>query len=769
MNKDSQNNERAYQLGTFTLTLERLFEDISLVFEGGEFSYEFFKEGVHRIPQFITHLNFISKKQAKLLKYPLAAKLEKQIALYSTFLLRELVHDINKNYSLLLEIDYVVGSQILLAVMKYIEDHKIQELQFANYHLYDSPLSAVTHLILLSKPLKEEFEDKVSLKLKGFSRPTQFMVGAFAFRWRKYFEKSLAIKSWATFLEMFYNLNNRVITRQTYDPRLPKGEILKMQHEYRTEGLVNYLKFQRILRHLGEENVKRFIFTLEKQKMGHDDILLLLKEIAGERSMKLLDIYKKSENLKIKAISLVNDPNTLKQRYLELWALKTPETSNSLKDVDKKNLSIEIAFKNLASFSGFNNVFSLFLKIEKELADDREKLAKEEFEFKKKYHYHLELKDGEAPEIQLYRYDKVIAEHKLIEHEANYKRLIKECENFHRQVERLAVIFERLMNSYHCLDQQEIEWCLENRIANQVLNKTLIMNASQEIGYYDQKKDKIISPIPPGDEYEMNYPIKILHISVLRELNRSVVHEKVFIEEEKREYFPQMFRESYEVYPDERNEVCSNRFHKTAVDREAFILCLSKLGWYTSLQDYAYKELGYNMEVRLGFANLDKEIFKDTELIIEGFSFHKRNYGELKLKKVPKIYFSEAVRDMGLGISQSIIHQENHNCGTQELKKRYLEQYIQIHGLKGVELKRDVVSIKGILAKYQVHLKNDELYLLDAYKETHSIEFIDLEQDGHENLPRTPFKSLQDKVDTFLKDDQLPRKEQKKIIKTLKS
>ncbi len=769
MKEGSQINGRVYQIGDCALTLDHLLEDISLVFEGGNFSYEFFKKGVDEIPQFITHLNFMSRKQAKLLKYPFVDQLNKQITLYATFLLRELVKDIDKNYPLILEIDYVVGSQILFAVMKYVEDHKIQHLQFADYHLYNSPLSAVTHLILLSKPLRKESEGKIALKLKSFSSQTQFLVGAFAFKWRRYFEQSLSIKGWTSFLEMFYNLNNRMINQRNHDPRPPKGEILKMYHESGSEGLVDYPKFQGVLNDLGKDNVERFISVVEEQKFGHYDILVLLKGIAGAKHKEIMDLCKEDENLGIKAVSLIKDPDTLTKRYLELWGLKSSESFGQLKETERKNLSIEVAFQNLASLAGHNNTFSFFLRIEKDIGNNWERLAEQQYDFRGKYQYCLVLEENSDPIIRLHRYDKVIHEHKLIEHEENYLRLVDGCRSFHRQVKRLANIFERMMKSCHCLDQEEVKWCLESEVTRQVLNKTLLMNADQEMGYYKKERDKIISPLPPWDEYEMKYPVKIVHISELIEQNKLDVFEKVFIEGDQKEYFPQVFRESYEVPPDKRKEVHSNRFNKMKVDREAFILSLSRLGWYISLEDFAYKKLEHHLEARLGFANLDHEVFKDDELIIEQLSFYKVGFGKFRFQEVPKVYFSETVRDIEIAINKSGVHEDNPYFGTQELRRRYLKSYIRINNLKDIELERDVVCIKGKIGNYQINLQNEELYLLDAYKEAHLIEFIDIDKENIENLPKTPFKSLQNKVNTFLKDDQLTKKEQKKILNTLKS
>ncbi len=740
-------NESHFSIGGYILTQSNLFAEMVEICKKGDFSYSFFKEGFEQIPDFLKNLkynfSYINRSKTNI-NNQINVELEKRVILYSTFILRELVQDIDKNYRSIQKVDYVIGSQILIQVLKYLEDHKINRLQFANYHLYDTPLSTIVHLILNCKPLKKEQENRILLKLKGFSQTSLLLVGIFAYHWRVFFEKALNMKGFALFIGEFYKLNGNIISQQSENQFNSRGEILKMNPMSMSDGLLTNKAIITGINELGKENIDLIISIIEKQKFNNYDILFFLKSMMGEDSNITEKLFHEKDSVAVRAYGITPFDRSLKEKYLDLNHMKNEiQTKDDIISKEKNRLATDIALRNLAFQSG-RDLFTFALLREQEIDKERTRIFQNEYQHKKHYCYKIRYKKNKKPEIVLFKKNKVLQDHSKLSSLKDYQMLAKACLDYEIQIKRLIKLFEKMMCSYTSVKNEQLNIILQNDMLKDIFRHILLINTDLEIGYY-HPSGTLFSPLK-NDFFELGKKLKIAHRKDLQKLNLLDSLERIVIKNDYKEYFSQIFRESYSLENEEKKIFAIKRFINKKVNGKKFLTELSERDWYCSFYDYCFKEIrNGDIRVKMTFMNKTDNLIAENELVLDELSFTDKTEEPLCLSSIPPIYFSEIVRDISMASEKSRHNQEERNVVNEELKKRYLKKYIEINNINNINLNERYVHIKGSSNKYKIGLHNEMVYIMNEYHEWNHCRNLRI-NNNQASLPLNPFSNLMTKI-----------------------
>ncbi len=704
-----------FHVGNYDINYSNIFEDIEKIYKRNEFTYLFFKEAAQDIPQFIFLLNYHYKTKSEILNSQFEKELERKIVLYSIFLLREIIDDINTNYKLIKQIYYIVGSQIIQKSLEYMQKRNITCFQFSNYHLYDFPSTAISHIILNAKPLKDEQNESLISNLKKIDLKYLLVFALFSFKWRKIFEEVLNIEGFADFLEYLYSLNQFRINNNSQDPLLNKGNILIVDNKSPQEGLIDYKKFNEIIKKINIKKINLLLSIVENQKFEEYDIIILFKLslIKSIQDNNLKNHYRK--DLEILSLGSLGYKENLKERYLDINSYCNDlDSITFLEDFEVNKLAAKKSLKNMASIHFGGDDLKMILVIENEIAYEREKAILSDYNYNN-YRFQLEKNNFGKPKIALYKDDRLIDTNHKVAHLNEYQLLEDICDQYNNQERRLAKLFEQYMIDEVYFDQDDMELLLENDVIKQILTKTLIINDQVKIGFYDIGKSKLFCPLD-STYYKLGCNFKIIHPIDLLKMNQLDNFKKLYIENKWVEYFPQIFRSYY------KKELIFNKktylFNNYIINKESFIYELSKLEWFCNNADYFYKYINnYKVVVRIAYMSV---INSSQDIEIEKLYCTIEKNKMIDLNELSDIHLSEIIRDIEIAYYKSINSCESSLLPIEKLE--YINRSFQDNLMLDIRFDERNLYIKKNNKQFQIDLCNENCYFIDDYNELHLIE-----------------------------------------------
>jgi hypothetical protein len=212
------------------------------------------------------------------------------------------------------------------------------------------------------------------------------------------------------------------------------------------------------------------------------------------------------------------------------------------------------------------------------------------------------------------------------------------------------------------------------------------------------------------DEGEPDGPLRIAHpVDFVAEGSWVSWQERLFVGE-RRQPFKQAFRELY-VLTDEECKAgpISQRYDGHQLQPRQALALLGTRGWLTSREtgEAARVFHRHGLVARVGFQNGFLTPAEADLPMIDGVSFTRRGeYLAQPLESVPRVVFSEAMRDLDLVVS--VAHaggvDPEATASTTEMRAALIRETARLLRLENIEFASQHVLITGRLGEYSLHL-----------------------------------------------------------------
>jgi hypothetical protein len=288
------------------------------------------------------------------------------------------------------------------------------------------------------------------------------------------------------------------------------------------------------------------------------------------------------------------------------------------------------------------------------------------------------------------------------------------------QYKRAREELERSMIRQNSFTIDELTKMLKNPVLSPLL-EGLVFKSQNHLGYI--WADKLVG-IEEDYKIEQNDEVFIAHPVHLYESGQWSAYQQDVFQRELKQPFKQVFRELYIPNRDELAAgTASMRYAGHQIQPRKTVALLKNRNWTVSyeegLQKVFYKE---NIIAKI-YAMADwfspSDIESPTLETVEFFDRH--TYKPVSLKEVPKIIFSETMRDLDLVVSVAHVGGVDPEASltTIEMRRSIVAESIRLFKLDNVQLEGNFALIKGTLGEYSVHLGS-----ANAYKQASGSLFI---------------------------------------------
>jgi hypothetical protein len=305
------------------------------------------------------------------------------------------------------------------------------------------------------------------------------------------------------------------------------------------------------------------------------------------------------------------------------------------------------------------------------------------------------------------------------------------------QYKRAKEELERSMVSQNSFTLSELTKMMKNPVISPLL-ESLVFKVEEHLGYF---VDGRLMGVADGEGYliESDDELFIAHPVHLYESGQWSDFQKDLFNRQLKQPFKQVFRELYVPKSDELAAgTASMRYAGHQVQPRKAVALLKGRNWTVSyeegLQRVFYKE---NMIAKI-YAMADwfspSDIESPTLEMVEFFDRH--SYQSLALKDVPKLLFSETMRDLDLVVSVAHVGGVDPEASltTIEIRRAIVAESIRLLKLDNVRVEGNFAIIEGSLGEYSVHLGS-----ANAYKQASGALFIVPVHSQHRGKVFLPF------------------------------
>ena len=259
----------------------------------------------------------------------------------------------------------------------------------------------------------------------------------------------------------------------------------------------------------------------------------------------------------------------------------------------------------------------------------------------------------------------------------------------------------------------EVYSMMENPVLAPLMT-SLVLKVGSHLGYFEAGSlfgvggaDKY--PIQESDEILIAHPVHLYESGQWSDYQRDMFARKV------KQPFKQVFREIYLANQDELAAGTGTRRYAghQIQPKKAVALLKNRLwtiNYEAGLQKVYYKE---NIVVTLN-ALADWFSPSDVECpTLETVEFFDRlTYKPLEIKNIPKLIFSESMRDIDLVVSLAHVGGVDPEASltTIEMRKVIVAESIRLMKLENVKIEGNFALINGSLGEYSVHLGSANVY-----------------------------------------------------------
>ena len=408
---------------------------------------------------------------------------------------------------------------------------------------------------------------------------------------------------------------------------------------------------------------------------------------------------KRNKDLLMAYALIPAESKEIKNRYAFIQKfLKGSKQFGAQRRASEKAAS-EMAVKNLAKASGYDDDTRFTLKMEREISS--ELLGFFTPHVVGEYTLYLEADEEGKVSVAAEKAGKKLKSMPAAIKKDEYVLDIQEAKkSFTEQYRRTKKMLEEAMENETQYLAEEILDLSSDPVSGAIVNRLLYKSADGDFfGFAADIKDAGLK----ADER-----LVVAHPYHLFKAGRWHEFQKICFEKEIRQPFKQIFRELYIKTDDEMQQLRSERYAGNQINPKITVGTLRNRRWIADadegLQKVYYKE---NLIATI-YALADWFSPSDIEApTLEWVAFYDRKtFKEKPISEIPDIIFSEVMRDVDLAVSVAhaggIDPEMSHS--TIEMRKAIAEFVIPMFKLKNVTFTDSHALIKGERANYSVHL-----------------------------------------------------------------
>jgi hypothetical protein len=280
------------------------------------------------------------------------------------------------------------------------------------------------------------------------------------------------------------------------------------------------------------------------------------------------------------------------------------------------------------------------------------------------------------------------------------------------QYSRAKIELERSMEMETPFRMHELANMMRNPVIAPLV-KSLVFKVEGHLGFL---KSEFIQG-PGGESYQLQptEEIIIAHPVHLFESGKWSSYQRHLFDEQIKQPFKQVFREFYQINADEKAAgTVSRRYAGHQIQpRKALALLKNRL-WTVNYEE-GLQKVSYKQNIIAAIHAL-ADWFSPSDIenpTIETLEFFDRNtYRNIELTKIPKVLFSETMRDVDLVVS--VAHaggvDPEASLTTIELRKVILLESLRLMKIKNVRIEGSFAHISGQLGEYNVHLGSGTVF-----------------------------------------------------------
>lgn len=620
--------------------------------------------------------------------------------------------------NLAMAIQYYEGMEYFIKILTGLDKEGFVRGYIYNYGNNMTKKETFSHLLRVCHPKEGEDEDLLGQLLAGQNISQQRLLEAamYAPQWIEIISKHLnwqGLKSGAWYFHAHINetfpLEKETIVAR-YSPISPDDF---------KDGAFDVNWFKEAYSQLGEERFN-ILYDCAKYISGganHRRAQLFADATLGK--LKLADIKKSVESKRNKDHLLVyslipidnNNPKDILDRYEFIQRfLKDSKGFGSQRRASEAKAAA-IALDNLARNGGYKDVIRLTWKMESQKT--------------KEVSQYLQPKEIEDIVVQLYIDKEGRSEIKATKNDKQLKSVpskynkhqyileIKEVrDSLKAQYSRAKAELEKSMETESTFTLGEIVNLIDNPVISPLI-VNLVLRVKNHLGYFkggfleDAGGNRY--QISTEDEILIAHPIHLYESGKWSQFQKDIFHRRV------KQPFKQLFRELYIPNQDELSEgTLSRRYAGHQVQPRKSVALLKNHGWTANFEEGLQKVYYKDNIIAKVHTQFNSFTPADVESpTLEGIEFiNRHSYENIELSKIPKIIFSEVMRDLDLVVSIAHVGgvDPEASLSTIDMRRVIVQESLRLMDIKNVRLEGNFVHISGMLGEYAVHLGSAMAY-----------------------------------------------------------
>jgi len=607
-------------------------------------------------------------------------------------------------------IKVIFSSEKFVQILKALGNDKLVR-DYYYYSEITSRKEVLSYLLKICKPLKTDNKVTLGKYLENTNISKERLIEAAMYNpdWIDIISDYLQLKDLKKGVYYFYaHMNDEYIDDKVvaiikkYTP---------LEIEELRNGAFDITWFRECYESLGEENFQilyeaaKYITDGAKHtRARHFADAVTVKLDKEEIKNKVIDKRNKDLLLAYALIPLENEEDLLKRYEYINQFLKESKQFGAQRRASEK-ITCEMAIRNLAINSGFNDSIRLILNMENKLI----KSMNEYFEEKiiDDISLKMTIDENGKSAIECVKNNK-----KLKSIPAKYKKqdyiitLKEKDKTLNEQYRRTRKMMEDAMENKEEFYFEEIKNLMNNPVVNPILRNLVFINNNEALGFICKNGLENFE----GTELKLDdkESIRVAHVYDLYKNEVLHKYQKHIFENKIKQPFKQVFRELYVKTADELNKDTSLRYAGNQIQARKTVSTLKSRDWICDYEDGLQKIYYKENIVSSIYAVADWFSPSDIEApTLEGVTFYNRKTFEpIKINEVPDIIFSEVMRDTDLAISVAHVGgvDPQTSMSTIEMRREIFKFNLELFKLDNVIFEDRFAIIKGSRGEYSIHL-----------------------------------------------------------------
>jgi hypothetical protein len=406
----------------------------------------------------------------------------------------------------------------------------------------------------------------------------------------------------------------------------------------------------------------------------------------------------------------VTDERDVLTRYEFLQAfLKESKSFGAQRRVSEAKV-VAIALENLARNAGYQDVIRLQWEMEaKKIVEIQPYLEPKQID---DVHVSLIIDEDGKTDLFVQKNGKALKSLPAKYNKHEYVLELKAIKaDLTSQYKRAREELERSMERQTSFTLGELNKMMMNPVIAPLVGG-LVLKAGEHLGYLRDGKLVGVTgeyTIDDHDEVLIAHPVHLYESGHWSGFQRDLFNRQL------KQPFKQVFRELYIPNQDELGAgTVSMRYAGHQVQPRKSVALLKGRNWTVSYEEGLQKVFYRENVIAKIYALADwfspSDIESPTLETVEFFDRH--TYKSIPLKDVPKIVFSETMRDVDLVVSVAHVGGVDPEASltTIEMRRAIVEESIRLLGLDNVRVEGNFALIEGSLGEYSVHLGSANAY-----------------------------------------------------------